>query len=136
MLAHWMYTSQAAYPSAEADAQMEAIEAVSTPKNLELGVTGALIFAGERIAQCIEGEAAAVALLRAEIEADPRHREIRTLAAGAVETRGFDRWCVGYRGIARYVERSIITVNAQAAEAPETAAIALRRLLQGFSATG
>lgn len=95
-LQHFLYTSRLA-PGTGFDVVPSILE-VSRSRNRELGVTGVLVFDGERFAQWLEGPPAQVLALAARIEADPRHVDLRVLHTG-VRT-GADRlsshWRAGY----------------------------------------
>ena len=74
------------------------IVATSRRHNPERGLTGVLLFDGERFSQLIEGPAGAVQTLMASIEADPRHTHVRTLLAeaGATVRPAMRTWVSGY----------------------------------------
>ena len=61
------------------------------------GITGALLFDGERFCQLIEGEKAAVHALMDNIASDARHSDVKLLFAGmAQQGRVTQRWASGY----------------------------------------
>jgi Sensors of blue-light using FAD len=61
------------------------------------GITGALLFDGERFCQLIEGPRAAVDALMQRIHADPRHTGVLTLHSGELPgSRQSTRWVSGY----------------------------------------
>lgn len=64
-------------------------------RNDALGITGALIFDGERFCQFIEGATVALKSLFSRIERDERHVELRVLLEGT-GPRLFSTWCSGY----------------------------------------
>ena len=64
-------------------------------KNLALDLTGALYFAAGRFIQVLEGEEAVVRKLYATILRDPRHTEVETVAARAIDERAFLTWRMG-----------------------------------------
>ena len=71
---------------------------VSRVRNRSVGISGVLVFDGERFAQWLEGPPAQVLALVARIEADPRHTDMRALfthcRSGA--ERRTSRWSAGY----------------------------------------
>jgi hypothetical protein len=117
--AYWLYASDSLI-DADSDAEINAIVARSTEKNARLRIGGALIFTGNRFAQCIEGADHAVRDLRAAIAADPRHTAVTTLAEGPLRARRFKSWSLVYSGRAPFMERSILLALPQGgAPAPE-----------------
>lgn len=61
------------------------------------GITGALLFDGERFGQLIEGEEVPVRALLQNISVDPRHTDVRVLFAGqSPRGRTTQRWVSGY----------------------------------------
>ncbi|MBD4618649.1 blue light sensor protein, partial [Xanthomonas citri pv. citri] len=55
-----LYASRSLVPPDDAEAAVEALVAVSRPRNAAVGVTGCLIFGGGRFAQILEGRQTAV----------------------------------------------------------------------------
>lgn len=60
------------------------------------GITGVLMFDGERFCQYIEGEADDVNHLSRAIAADQRHAEFRVVAEAEAKTRRFRVWSMAY----------------------------------------
>ncbi len=61
------------------------------------GITGVLVFDGERFAQFIEGEAAAIDALTQNLQRDRRHTEFTILHITPQEdARQFQSWSMGY----------------------------------------
>lgn len=60
------------------------------------GITGALVFDGERFCQYVEGEAGDVDRLKRAIAADRRHAEMQVLSEDEVTTRRFSVWSMAY----------------------------------------
>jgi len=92
LFATWIYVSKSRIKSAAAEMELDHIVNASRTRNLSISVTGALLFTGERFAQCIEGPEPALSELRASIMRDRRHHEIVTLAEGVIGSRHFDAW--------------------------------------------
>jgi hypothetical protein len=95
-LQHFLYTSRLA-PGAGFEVVPSILE-VSRARNRERGLTGILVFDGERFAQWLEGPPAQVLALAARIEADTRHVDLRVLYAGCrtAAARRSERWSAGY----------------------------------------
>lgn len=65
--------------------------------NFAHGVTGLLLFDGNRFIQALEGERDAVDNVMRRIVADRRHDSIVFLSDGLVETRQFGNWSMDYK---------------------------------------
>lgn len=73
------------------------IVAAARRNNPVYGVTGALLFDGERFCQLIEGEEPAVRTLIGNIARDPRHTDVRLLFNGrSPNGPSTQRWVSGY----------------------------------------
>ncbi len=73
------------------------IVAAARTRNLACGITGALLFDGERFCQLIEGAEAEVQSLMQRIAHDPRHTGVAIVCTGhALSTRVTARWVSGY----------------------------------------
>ena len=70
---------------------------VARRSNPALGITGALLFDGERFCELLEGSEPEVLALMNRIEVDPRHAHVRVLHSG-VSNAGLvmQRWASGY----------------------------------------
>lgn len=65
--------------------------------NKEAGITGMLVFDGQRFCQYIEGPPSAIEALVARIAQDSRHTHFTPKYHGALEgPRWFDRWSMAY----------------------------------------
>lgn len=87
------------------DDDVLAIVRVSREHNRRAGITGHLLYDGTRFLQLIEGPDAVVDRLYARIEADPRHKDVRTLAESAVTQRSFPDWNMAYRRVNDILEK-------------------------------
>ena len=97
-----IYTSLATPKSVtEADAEVTDILATSERNNVAHGVTGLLLFDGERYIQVLEGDTTAVDGLFANISADPRHRRIELLRRHDIPARSFADWRMAYEPMPR-----------------------------------
>ncbi len=73
------------------------IVAAARRQNPVHGITGALLFDGERFCQLIEGEEAPVRALLQNISVDARHTDVRVLFADqSPRGRTTQRWVSGY----------------------------------------
>jgi len=75
---------------------IKAIVQASRTHNRANGISGALLFDGERFAHLLEGGEREVVALMRRIERDARHGAIRTLHAGPVAARALSSWRSGY----------------------------------------
>lgn len=97
-----LYVSRSRLPP-QAASEVDAIAAAAAAANARLGVTGGLIWTGEAFAQLLEGDAAVVDALMADIALDPRHESIRIVAEETVSRRTVPEWSMAYAGRASYV---------------------------------
>ena len=66
-------------------------------RNPARGITGALLFDGERFCQLLEGPEPVVKALMKSIARDPRHTQINALFTGpCLGERAMQRWASGY----------------------------------------
>lgn len=73
---------------------------VARRMNPARGISGALLFDGERFCQLLEGSEISVRGLMGRIEIDPRHANVRVLQAGAFgDGLMSPRWASGYCGV-------------------------------------
>lgn len=68
----------------------------SRSHNPTRGITGALLFDGERFCQLLEGSESEAAALMQRIEHDARHAAVRRLHAGLAGRRALRVWRSGY----------------------------------------
>ncbi|MGN6357210.1 MAG: BLUF domain-containing protein [Novosphingobium sp.] len=101
----WLYTSRSLMT--DYVKELGPLVEVSRRRNAALEVTGALIFTGSHFAQYLEGPAEAVAAIRASIERDPRHAEIRTARTEPCGERRFGGWTLAYANHAEPFDRLI-----------------------------
>lgn len=90
--------------------EVDAIVDWSQRRNLELGVTGALVFTEKRFAQYLEGAAGAVDDLLASILRDPRHRDVNVVLRSPVQRRRFAGWSMAYAGPSTFVAGHVLAV--------------------------
>jgi len=64
--------------------------------NRRLGITGVLLYREGRILQLLEGPKDAVRAMFAEIERDPRHKQVKKLSEEMITEREFPDWSMGY----------------------------------------
>lgn len=76
--------------------ELESLLRAARRKNRALGITGLLVYCGGNVLQVLEGPAAAVRALYAEIGGDPRHKDIHTIVELPIATRGFPDWAMAY----------------------------------------
>lgn len=103
MLDRWFYISTSRLAPNDTEKSIRNIVEVSIARNQRLGVTGALLFIGQRFTQYLEGPATALAELQHSILADSRHEAIHTIASGPADHRRFLGWSLAYAGPSRFV---------------------------------
>lgn len=91
------YVSQAR--SALAPQELDALLADATAFNRMAGVTGVLMFDGERFLQYLEGPRDGLDSVYGRVLNASVHHGVRQLAAGAVATRWFPHWTMANRRI-------------------------------------
>lgn len=91
------YVSQAR--SALAPQELDALLADATAFNRMAGVTGVLMFDGERFLQYLEGPRDGLDSVYGRVLNASVHHGVRQLAAGAVGTRWFPHWTMANRRI-------------------------------------
>lgn len=76
----------------------ELIELLTTSRerNHREGFTGVLLYSNGRFIQCIEGPAAPLQKLFADIRADARHKNVTELVNEPIDGRDFGSWTMGY----------------------------------------
>ncbi|MFT4920362.1 MAG: hypothetical protein ACI8RU_002997 [Zhongshania aliphaticivorans] len=71
----------------------------SQTKNLNLGITGMLLYKGGNFMQMLEGEEQTVRELYATIRKDPRHHNVLTIITGSLKARNFKDWSMGFQNM-------------------------------------
>jgi hypothetical protein len=89
-----MYRSHSRLPADGRRVELGNIFSVARSRNKAADVTGALLVTDDVFVQTLEGDEATVRDLFARIEKDPRHDDVRLLAAGDVPARVFSRWAM------------------------------------------
>ena len=125
-----IYTSRSTLARDVRDREVEGIVAAARRRNLQLRVTGALLFDGARFAQLLEGEEAAVDELMASIARDPRHDQVQVASRRGVDTRSFATWSMAYSGPTPSAARMIAEVAQAPEQRPGTALMELVRTMQ------
>ena len=95
-----VYTSVLTADAASHDDVLREIARTSQRNNAHVGVTGALLVAGNRVVQLLEGDEAAVREVLARIEADGRHTDIQRLTEVPEGKPSFAQWSMGVRRVA------------------------------------
>ncbi|MBB5186950.1 hypothetical protein HNQ57_001213 [Zhongshania antarctica] len=71
----------------------------SQAKNVNLGITGMLLYKGGNFMQMLEGEEKTVRELYAAIRKDPRHHNVLTIITGSPKARNFKDWSMGFQNM-------------------------------------
>ncbi len=100
--------------------------------NARLGITGVLLYCEGQILQVLEGEAASVHALFANIAADVRHRSVNKLADGPVQCRVFADWSIRFQT----VDTADFTRFVRGLDAASDHTSGLAALLESFMAQG
>lgn len=94
VLTYLVYTSVAARKMLPAD--LESILFTSRRRNLETGITGALLYRNTTFIQFLEGPPAEIEALMDRIRADDRHSSVRVLLVERASERSFGDWKMGF----------------------------------------
>ena len=86
-----IYESKALPELLEAD-ELKRLIALASERNKESGITGLLVFTGDRILQALEGPTRYVNQLYNKIVVDPRHSEIELISYESIDTALFYDW--------------------------------------------
>jgi hypothetical protein len=76
--------------------RLEELLITARKRNLEMGVTGVLLFGGTEFMQCFEGTQRGVQDVYDRIRASRLHHDIGVLMNGPVARRAFKDWQMGY----------------------------------------
>lgn len=102
-----LYVSRVVSASDDHAEDVARIVEVSTSRNADLAVTGALVSTQEHFSQILEGEREAVETLMRSIEADPRHTNVAVIEAQELPERTFARWSMAHVGPSRELKQII-----------------------------
>ncbi|MEO1968412.1 MAG: BLUF domain-containing protein [Sphingomonadaceae bacterium] len=130
---HWVYVSEAMFSIQEAQRVIQDIIELSVSRNASLGITGALIFTGNRFSQLLEGPKAAVVDLKASILADRRHAKVTTLPLALGPDRMFQAWSLAYYGPSRFLGRLLEGVQLQQQQHSKAVCMDIARMFMEFS---
>ncbi len=122
MLVRLLYASRAVDA---APAALEGILAAARQHNLQLGVTGALVYGRGVFLQVIEGSRPAISALYGSIQRDPRHKDVELLHFEEIAQRRFGSWTMGLVDVERvnpsvllkYSERPVLDPYAVSGQA-------------------
>jgi hypothetical protein len=128
------YVSLSKIPPSGAGQAILSIVEQARDRNWAEGVTGGLLYSGERFAQYIEGPSASIDAIMQAIRGDDRHEQIFTFFDEPVEERKFEDWSLAYNGHSSYVNKQIAQMP-EAAPGPEFArrSLAVFNLIHRFA---
>lgn len=130
---HWVYVSEAKFSPQEAQRVIQDIIELSVSRNASLGITGALIFTGNRFSQLLEGNKSAILDLKASILADRRHAKVTTLPIALGTRRMFQAWSLAYYGPSRFLGRLLEGVQLQQLRHSKASCSDIARMFMEFS---
>ena len=102
-----IYVSESRIEHTDVDSELAKIVDYSQVKNVQLGITGALLFTGKHFAQVLEGPPEAIHILMAFIYNDPRHTNISVVDRSPITDRRFADWQMAYQGPSQFVSRHV-----------------------------
>lgn len=91
-----LYTSQCSDKITDESQILEIVEK-ARENNTSLGITGMLLYIGDKFIQVLEGDEDKVRDLFMKIAADNRHQFVKRVLEGHVKERQFSSWTMGYR---------------------------------------
>ena len=83
----------------------------SRENNIEMGITGMLLYGNNTFIQILEGEERTVDSLLRKIRKDPRHTDFRLVAKKEIMQRQYSEWSMGFKNITRDDFGSIEGIN-------------------------
>lgn len=131
----WLYLSTSSLDVGEEPSAIRQIVDISRARNLDLDVTGALLFSGTRFVQFLEGPLESISALQASIKRDPRHRDIVTLSVRVLRSRQFGKWALAYKGESVFVEKVLNKAIEHHSRGSRDGMDSLVTLLKQFSPT-
>lgn len=127
------YVSDCLIEAADRAAAIEQMFDDARDRNAARGVTGALLFAGNRFAQTIEGGYLVVDALMTRIDRDPRHRVRAIVERRAISERRFPGCSVAYLGDSVFVSRALARALSGGPIPPPADAHRLLQMLREFT---
>ena len=94
-------------PASLAEEEVNSMANSVQVRNRTLEVTGALIYAGARFAQLLEGPSRSVNQIMASVEQDQRHEQINHIPVRKRRVRRFATWGMAYAGPSLHVDRHL-----------------------------
>ena len=88
----YAYTSLYAGQPDQLASVIDWIRSFSAVRNVELGITGAIVHDRGRFLQVLEGERASIDTLVTALARDPRHRDMTKLVRAPIRERTFAGW--------------------------------------------
>ena len=113
-----LYISTATDKNAVATELLPILE-VAQRRNLQHGITGALLAYGSYFMQVLEGAERAVDATFARISADPRHHSIRLVERKAIPARRFAAWSMRHVAPSQGNDRAVTGFLQQLSATPD-----------------
>lgn len=131
----WLYLSTSNLDVGEEQSAIQQIVDTSRLRNVDLDVTGALLFSGTRFVQFLEGPLESISALQSSIKRDPRHDDIISLSVRVLPSRQFGKWALAYKGESAFVEKVLDKAVAHHERGSRDGMDSLIKLLKQFSPT-
>ncbi|WP_374571311.1 BLUF domain-containing protein [Phenylobacterium sp. J426] len=110
-LSHLVYVSISRLETQATTRALEALVSEAAARNRAHGITGALLLAGGRFLQYLEGPQPNLLRLMQAIRRDPRHEDVQILRFGESASRRFPAWSLAYAGNSPTAQR-VLTLAA------------------------
>jgi len=101
------YVSRSRIDEIKALEEVSDIAIFASSNNVQLSVTGGLLYTVAHFAQVLEGPQKQVEELMSKIEKDPRHYDVTTVDMRPIKRRKFPNWAMAYSGPSPFLDRHI-----------------------------
>ncbi len=128
------YVSESLIEPARCAATLADIAAAARQRNAERGLAAALLFAGGRFAQTIEGTSADVDALMARIACDPRHRVLAVVERRRLDERSMSGWSMAISSDSVFVSQAMTRTMPGRLPAAPADVRRLLKLIRAFTA--
>lgn len=128
------YVSESLIDPARCAATLAEVAAAARQRNAACGVAAALLFAGGRFAQTIEGPPADVDALMSRITCDPRHRILAIVERRRMEERSMSGWSMAISSDSVFVSQAMTRTMPGPLPAAPADVRRLLKLIRAFTA--
>jgi len=109
-LSRLLYISESRIDWQDLSNAVSQIILVSKQRNVNLALTGTLLFAGKHFVQILEGPSDSIAQMMSSLKADRRHANIAVIIHSRITMRKFSDWRLAYHGPSKFVADQVFKV--------------------------